>query len=128
MRINAIDKEKMSRLAFDSLTEGFRFRADHVRLVILHCKSLIAVGMPDRAAQWHRWYSARAKEAGIELPPPGHDMRYFTGRTGPLKHGKYATPRTLAMAGGSRPPATASRTRLCGRSGRGGGGEPAPLV
>ena len=51
------------------------------------------------AESWHRKYTyAFAKQCGVDFPPLGKDLRWYTSRLSALKHGRRAQRSTLAGA------------------------------
>lgn len=94
MRISAKDEKAIRRLA-----HGGVVRAIDLKTAILHVRQLLAIGEVARAETWHRKYTyVFAKQCGINFPPLGKDLRWYTSRLSALKHGRRAQRETVAGA------------------------------
>lgn len=100
MRMSAKDGTSIKRLAETVLGHhGGVVRGVDLKTAILHVRQLLAVGEVARAENWHRKYTyVFAKQCGVEIPPLGKDLRWYTSRVSALKHGRRAKRSTVAGA------------------------------
>jgi hypothetical protein len=100
MRISAKDEKAIRRLAETVLgRRGGSVKGVDLKIAILHVRQLLAIGEVARAENWHRKYTyVFAKQFGIDFPPLGKDLRWYTSRVSALKHGRRAQRSTVAGA------------------------------
>lgn len=100
MRLSAKEETAIKRLAETVLGHhGGVVRGIDLKTAILHVRQLLAVGEVARAENWHRKYTyVFAKQCGVDFPPLGKDLRWYTSRLSALKHGRRAQNSTVAGA------------------------------
>lgn len=98
MRISAKDEKSIRRLA-ETVYHGGVVRGIDLKTAILHVRQLLSIGEVARAENWHRKYTyVFRKQCGIDFPPLGKDLRWYTSRVAALKHGRRAQRSTVAGA------------------------------
>ena len=100
MRLSATEEKAIKRLAETVLGHhGGVVRGIDLKTAILHVRQLLSIGEVARAESWHRKYTyVFAKQCGVEIPPLGKDLRWYTSRLSALKHGRRAQRSTVAGA------------------------------
>ena len=100
MRMSAKDESAIKRLAETVLGHhGGVVRGVDLKTAILHVRQLLAMGETRTAETWHRKYTyVFSKQCGVEIPPLGKDLRWYTSRLSALKHGRRAKRSTVAGA------------------------------
>ena len=100
MRLSATEEKAIKRLAETVLGHhGGVVRGIDLKTAILHVRQLLSIGEVASAENWHRRYAyVFAKQCGVEIPPLGKDLRWYTSRLSALKHGRRAQRSTVAGA------------------------------
>lgn len=100
MRLSAKEEKAIKRLAETVLGHhGEVVRGVDLKTAILHVRQLLSIGEVERAENWHRKYTyVFAKQCGVDFPPLGKDLRWYTSRLSALKHGRRAQRSTVAGA------------------------------
>lgn len=100
MRLSAKEEKSIKRLAETVLGHhGGVVRGIDLKTAILHVRQLLSIGETRIAETWHRKYTyAFAKQCGVDFPPLGKDLRWYTSRLSALKHGRRAQRSTVAGA------------------------------
>ena len=100
MRLSAAEEKAIKRLAETVLGHhGGVVRGIDLKTAILHVRQLRAVGETRTAETWHKRYTyVFSKQCGVDFPPLGKDLRWYTSRLSALKHGRRAQRETVAGA------------------------------
>lgn len=100
MRLSAKEETAIKRLAETVLGHhGGVVRGVDLKTAILHVRQLLSIGELERAESWHRKYTyVFSKQCGVDIPPLGKDLRWYTSRLSALKHGRCAQRETVAGA------------------------------
>jgi len=100
MRLSATEEKAIKRLAETVLGHhGGVVKGIDLKTAILHVRQLLSIGEVARAENWHRKYTyVFAKQCGVDIPPLGKDLRWYTSRLSALKHGRRAQRSTVAGA------------------------------
>ena len=100
MRLSAKEEKAIKRLAETVLGHhGGAVKGIDLKTATLHVRQLLSIGELARAESWHRKYTyVFAKQCGVDFPPLGKDLRWYTSRLSALKHGRRAQRETVAGA------------------------------
>lgn len=100
MRLSATEEKAIRRLAETVLGHhGGVVKGIDLKTAILHVRQLLSIGEVRTAETWHRKYTyVFAKQCGVDFPPLGKDLRWYTSRLSALKHGRRARESTVAGA------------------------------
>ena len=100
MRLSAKEEKAIKRLAETVLGHhGGVVKGIDLKTAILHVRQLLSIGEVERAENWHRKYTyVFSKQCGVDFPPLGKDLRWYTSRLSALKHGRRAQSSTVAGA------------------------------
>ena len=100
MRLSATEEKAIRRLAETVLGHhGGVVKGIDLKTAILHVRRLLSIGEVRTAETWHRKYTyVFAKQCGVDFPPLGKDLRWYTSRLSALKHGRRAQRSTVAGA------------------------------
>lgn len=100
MRLSAKEEKAIKRLAETVLGHhGGVVKGVDLKTAILHVRQLLSIGEVERAENWHRKYTyVFSKQCGVDFPPLGKDLRWYTSRLSALKHGRRAQNSTVAGA------------------------------
>ena len=100
MRLSAKEEKAIKRLAETVLGHhGGVVKGVDLKTAILHVRQLLSIGETRTAETWHRKYTyVFSKQCGVDYPPLGKDLRWYTSRLSALKHGRSAQKSTVAGA------------------------------
>jgi hypothetical protein len=100
MRLSAKEEKAIKRLAETVLGHhGGVVKGIDLKTAILHVRQLLSIGEVERAENWHRKYTyVFSKQCGVDFPPLGKDLRWYTSRLSALKHGRRAQISTVSGA------------------------------